>query len=97
MVFEKTNIKIYRYLKGDIDRREAEFNITFHKIYRCAKGDIDRREAEVNITFQTSINLILGSPNTNYCSITFLCQAFGKGNMTHISYSFSPSLTNVAF
>ena len=30
LVFEETNITIYRCVKGDIDRREAEVNITFH-------------------------------------------------------------------
>ena len=29
LVFEELNIEIYRCLKGDIDRREAEVNITF--------------------------------------------------------------------
>ena len=30
LVFEETIMKIYRCVKGDIDRREAEVNITFH-------------------------------------------------------------------
>ena len=30
LVFEETNIKIYWYVKGDIDRPETEVNITFH-------------------------------------------------------------------
>ena len=30
LVFEETNIKIYWCVKGDIDRREMEANITFH-------------------------------------------------------------------
>ena len=30
LVFEEPNIEIYRYVKGDIGRREAEVNITFH-------------------------------------------------------------------
>ena len=30
LVFEETDVKIYRCVKGDIDRREAEVNITFH-------------------------------------------------------------------
>ena len=30
LVFEEPNIEIYRCVKGDIDRREAEVNITFH-------------------------------------------------------------------
>ena len=30
LVFEEPNIEIYRCVKGDIGRREAEVNITFH-------------------------------------------------------------------
>ena len=32
LVFEEHNIKIYRSVKGDIDRREAEVSISFHKL-----------------------------------------------------------------
>ena len=30
LVFEESTIKIYWCVKGDVDRREAEVNITFH-------------------------------------------------------------------
>ena len=30
LVFEETNIKIYWCVKGDVDQREAGFNISFH-------------------------------------------------------------------
>ena len=30
LVFEETNIKIYWCVKGDVDRLEAEVNISFH-------------------------------------------------------------------
>ena len=30
LVFEEPNTKIYRCVKGDIDRRETEVNIIFH-------------------------------------------------------------------
>ena len=68
------------------------FEETNIKIYRCVKGDIDRREAKVNINFLTSTNLIMGSSNTNYVVITFLCQGLvtinKKGQVTPILIKF---------
>ena len=54
----------------------SAFEETNIKIYRCVKGDIDQYQGAVIINFQAQTNLMLGSSNTNYCLITFLCQEF---------------------